>query len=496
MATDVGDRRRLGTAFAEQRLDTASMGEDDLPTLSLVSRLVQYWLPLTMVTLLIGGLGVRVAGPITDPDPWWHLRLGHEFRGDWSLSAPGSLSPFAEQPWVATQWTLEVAASYLVGWAGLGAVPWLAGLGVILLGAALWLGNRSRSGPLASAMATSAALLGTLPVLAPRPQVASLVLLAIVGNAWWKTTADLRPRWWLIPLGWLWACTHGFWFIGVLLGFAVVAGLAMDGRLSQRKGLLLLSIPGCSLLVAAVTPAGPHLLLAPFKVNGIADRIQEWQPPSFHEPLVLVVAMMLAAVLITNARLGNASWAELAVVLLAGMLLVYAARSVALAAVLLSPLLATTLQGWVGSTSRRPRRSERWLVGVGLALAVVALSFTTVLRAPYTHPFPEAIDDALAGLPEGTVVYNDYKYGGLLSWEHQHLVHGIDGMTEAYAPQYLDAYLDAGLMLPGWREFLDVELDADAAFLPADDPLALELSGHLDWTTLAKTDEYVVLRRP
>ena len=47
-----------------------------------------------------------------------------------------------------------------------------------------------------------------------RPQLVSFVLLPVVLAAWLQTERDLKPRWWLVPLMWVWSLCHGFWFIG------------------------------------------------------------------------------------------------------------------------------------------------------------------------------------------------------------------------------------------------------------------------------------------
>lgn len=459
------------------------------------SKLITTALPLAIVVTVIATLASRATGQITDPDPWWHLRLGVEFRENWRVYDPGTLSPFADAPWVPTQWVLEIAASWLVDRFGLGAVAWLTGVGVVALGAALWHANRVRSGTLAASVATAMALMGMVPVIAPRPQVASLIFLSIYAAAWWRTSVDGRPRWWLVPFTWLWACTHGFWFVGVLIGFAIVVGMALDRRLTGRHSVSLLTVCFGSLVAAALTPAGPKLMLAPFKVSGISGRITEWQPPDFHSPFVLVVGAMAAAFLLTKARTGKATWTELAVCVIACLLLVYAARSVALAAVLLAPLVAEAIQTWTRRSVTRPDRRETLTVTMGLVAALVVASLMVIVRAPYDHPYPAEVDRVLAALPEGTIVFNEYVYGGWLAWAHPHLIHGIDGLTEAYTPSYINSYLDAQSLRPGWQQFLDGEVAADAAFLPANSPMAVELSDHMNWKPLAETNQYVVLLR-
>jgi hypothetical protein len=362
----------------------------------------------------------------------------------------------------------------------------LTGIATVVLAGVLWSAGRGWAQPLPTAVATGAALLGALPVIAPRPQIASLILLGIAAIAWRRTATDLKPRWWLVPLSWVWACTHGFWFVGTFLGFAVVVGLMLDRRVTFASGRSLALVPLLSVLAASMTPAGPKLLVAPFMVGGIAEHIQEWQPPDFQSPFVLVVAMMAAVVVLTAARGKPAPWTDLLPLLLAAMMLVYAARTVAVAAVILVPLTASSIQAWLSSsTSTSPvastrSRGERLLVRLGFAAAVGSVLGVVLANKPYDDPYPDMVDETLASLPGDAVVYNEYFYGGWMSWRHPDLVHGIDGMTEAYPPEYLSDYLDAGRLNRGWERFLN-RIGATHAFLPSDDAMALELQRHMDW---------------
>lgn len=466
------------------------------PGASAVSWLVRRALPPVFFGIVAALAAVWAAGPITDPDPWWHVRLGDEFRDGWAISDPGQLSPFATQPWVATQWTLEVLASYVEDWFGLLGIAVLTGLALVVLAQVLWSAARMVSEPLPAALTAALALLAVYPVVAPRPQIASLILLGIFAIAWARTSVDHRVRWWLLPLSWLWACTHGFWFVGAMLGLAVTAGLLLDRSVAPRRALLLGLVPVGSVFVAGLTPAGPRLLLAPFMVSGIKEHILEWQPPSFTDPFVLMVGGMAAIVAVTWARRGPVPWTDVLVFLLAGALLVYAGRTVALAAVLLTVPTAAALQQWLpGSGLSRPRPTERLVVRGAAVVAAMAVLTATLAQRPYVDPYPDVIDSTLAALPEDAVVLNTYAFGGWLSWRHPDLVHGIDGMTEAYPPAYLDDYLDALKMRPGWEDFVD-RIGATHAFLATDAPIAHELQLHLDWTVLARTKDYVILERP
>ena len=63
-------------------------------------------------------------------------------------------------------------------------------------------------------------------------------------------------RWWLVPLTWVWACSHGMWFVGVVIGLVALVGLFPDGTVRGRAWLRLALVPLGSLAAAALTPVG------------------------------------------------------------------------------------------------------------------------------------------------------------------------------------------------------------------------------------------------
>jgi len=82
------------------------------------------------------------------------------------------------------------------------------------------------------------------------------------------------------------------WFAGPLVGFAVVAAMLLDGA-DRRRTLKLAVVPVLSVLVAAVTPVGPTLLLAPFAVGDYTKYVSEWAPVSLTSPFLAVTVVML-----------------------------------------------------------------------------------------------------------------------------------------------------------------------------------------------------------
>jgi len=147
--------------------------------------------------------------------------------------------------------------------------------------------------------------------LCERPQLVSLVILAVWVGASWRTAEDLRPRWWLIPLTWVWANSHGLWLTGIGIGIVVIVGLWMDRRVTVRAATRLMIVPLASLGVCALTPVGPRLLLAPFEVSQIATEfVQEWQPTPVRTSFVaiLTLVMIAAAVLGWIRTPGKTQW--------------------------------------------------------------------------------------------------------------------------------------------------------------------------------------------
>ena len=221
-----------------------------------------------VLALLALGLTVRVGTrAIGDPDIWWHLKTGQYVLGGGPFSGPDPWVPFATRPFVLTQWLPEVVAQKGYELAGLPGVAWLRCAGMLmLLGALLWACRRVADS-VPALMAALTAMLGAGASLTERPQLVSFILLTVTLAAWWQTAKDLRPRWWLIPLTWVWACSHGLWSVGIAVGGVVILGLAIDRRLDRRTAVRLMLVPALSLVAAALTPVGPRLLLSPFDVS-------------------------------------------------------------------------------------------------------------------------------------------------------------------------------------------------------------------------------------
>jgi hypothetical protein len=483
--TDLTTRQR--GELARSRVDNQA------PIRPMLPRWLSFLLVLGLMGIAVGRSGLR---PLSDPDVWWHLRLGDDVWRTWNFTDPAPWSRFATQHWVTTEWLPEVIASRFEHLFGLAGVVWLFCAALVLITAVLYLVCRVEADVFAAVMATFIAFVGMSGSLSPRPQLVSFIFLLVVTSAWLRTARDLRLRWWLVPLSWLWACSHGMWFSGIAVGAVVVVGLILDHRVRGRMTLKMLAIPVLSLLAAAMTPAGPRLLLSPFAVGGITQYISEWAPPSIHETAPAITAVMIAVVALTWVRgRKEVAFSHILVLLLATGWALLSARTVTLGAAMTAPLLAAALQSLLPDrTSRVGRREVAALIGGGLAfLAAVPLLLPSSTGTPAN--VPNGLNAALDRLPPRTVIFNDYLLGGWLLWRHPTLEPVIDGRSEAFSKAHFDRYLNTSQVSTGWEKFL-ATTDSEYALVAERSPLATALGERLHWQSLGHDDGYVLLTAP
>lgn len=207
------------------------------PDLNLGTACCGGWPSAIFPVLLIAWAFLLACVPLWTTDIWWHLRTGELIleRGalpatDWfSFSAAG-------QPWIDLHWGFQMLVTVVYR---LGGVDWLVLLKAVCLAAAVFCGWRA-SGRGLPAWARAGCWI--LPIVCissrpfVRPEMLSLILLAVwVGLA--EAMRD-RPRlaWWLPLLQLVWVNCHGLFVLGLAVGaaFAVDRGVAALVRESSE----------------------------------------------------------------------------------------------------------------------------------------------------------------------------------------------------------------------------------------------------------------------
>jgi hypothetical protein len=456
----------------------------------------------TAVTLAcLVGLMVRMAvhavQPLSNADTWFHLRIGHELWGPWSLAHPGSLTRFASSPWVPTQWSTEMLMAKVEDWFGLPGVAWLYGLFYLVFVVVVYVVCRRRADPLVAALVTGVVVVGAAGALSARPQVLSLVLLAVTAERWSRAARDGRLPWLLVPLTWVWATVHGLWSAGVLLGFVMCLGIVLDSRGGRKAALRLFAVPALSLVAAALTPVGPRLLFSQIAVSQRAPLITEWAATSFRTPDAFAVAAMTGVLLLVWTRTGRVRWTPLLVLLLACGWAMLVTRMVAFAAVLLAPLLAEALSGL--RPARRPApgavRAERVTVAAASAVILAGMALVAPHTAAAPGQVPARFAPRLAALPAGSPVLVEDPVGSWIEWRFPRLDPTFDGMLDPYPVRYIERFAAAHDVEHGWQRYVR-DSDARVAVLVKGSALTDAMRHRLGWRQVQQDGQWVYLEAP
>jgi len=467
------------------------------------SAITRGWIPdlLGCVGVLLAALWLGLR-PFVEPDHWWHLRVGQQIRSTGNLVfSPDPWAAFADRDYIATQWLPEVAASWAYELGGMGALLWLRTLFIILIALAVYTACRSVSGPFASSLTASLALLASTASLNPRPQLVGFLLFAITVLAWREMVRDHRPRWWLVPLFWVWACSHGLWTFGLAVSALTLAGMFMTtgGRPDRAAAARLFGLVAACVLATGLSPLGPRLWLTPFDVAGNASRVvNEWQPTPFNGAAAIIAAVIVIVAIIKSvfqrARLWQLMHLALAVVCLFWMW-----RLVPLAVILAAPAAASSLgQPGQGTAISWPAAGRRAVALAAVAAVVLAgvISAGEAGRSASRYPADtRAVDAALDCLPAGDVVFTSNGLSGWLLWRHPDLTPVVDLRIEIYPWGHVQRYRVARDAGPGWQEFIR-DTGSDAALLDSDSPLLQRLVSVSGWEIRARSAGGVLAVRP
>jgi hypothetical protein len=432
---------------------------------------------------------------ISDPDSLWHVVAGRALWSSWEFAGPDQLALFTQQPFVYHQWLPELAMAGMDALGGLAGVAWLFHLLLLAFFLATYVLCRSQAGMLAAALASLTAWVGAGGSLSPRPQVVGFILLAISLGAWLRTEKDRRLRWWLVPLTFLWACVHGSWLYAVALASVFSVGLLLDRRLGSGQLKRFALFVAALIVVGLVTPVGPRLLLTPLAISQVSPFIMEWKPTPITDPsaaTTLVMGLVVMVIWLRDRK--QVSWTRLLLWLFAmGSTLMYA-RTIAVGAILLAPMLAEALQRALPRRAVPARAERRVLAVTSLAsLLLAALLVPTTAASPGN--VPSGFDAYLTALPQGTVVWNVDAVGGWLMYAHPNVRPTMDTRAEVYGRDYLDRYVRAISGYPGWQDTV-ATTGARYAIVTADGPLQEGLVRQQRWQIVASAETYTLLAAP
>ncbi len=415
---------------------------------------------LRLALALLAGAAAAFASalaPAGDPDGFWHVVIGRELLRDglartdtfsWTVPGVGVLT----DQWLGQ---LGLGLAYeTAGWRGVVVLRALAGGAAVALVAFAALAERSTR-PLVGILAMLPALLLMRVVWTERPQLLAFALFAalvIVIRATWR--GDGRAIWAGVSLLLVWANLHGSYVLGLVLLVASAVAL-------RRRGALM----AAALAVGAtlLTPAWAGILAAPSGHFLAPPRyIQEWAVPDLLTPAGLLVAVTLAAVIVT-ALCGAPKPREALILLPVTFISLTAVRHAPFLAIAAAPYLAahgpSALHGLAEILRLRvpvfaSGPAPRSLSAFTLALAAAALAGVPLVAPaePDLRPYPVA---ALPTLNVGAGLFNEYDWGGFLIFYAPATKVFIDGRLSPYVPRVVNEYTTVIEAHPGWREAIE-----------------------------------------
>ena len=501
MATSLQDLKDLSTVPQARRepRPPGLVARNVLPSLgNLALLLVLYLLYVSKLRFLLDG------------DTGWHIRAGDWIRQTGSVPRTDIFSfTVANQPWFAWEWLTDVAMSLLHSRFGLAGVTYATWMVLLTAYALLYHVMRQRNADpgLASVLMVFTALASIVHWLA-RPHVVSILLLVI-----WMTLVENHRRYrsrhtmrmiYALPLLIaLWANLHGAFMVTFVLLGIYAAGewleLAVAGRWREWQVVVPYATVGLLSAIAALfTPYGFALYGHLFRYlgdNQLLSLIDEFKSPDFHSldgkfiEILLLLGFAAAARAVYQGR-----FVEAGLVALWSHMTLQSERHVALAVVVLMPIIAEQGTAWLRSVGIGWQRLDgvrRWygeisLIDRQLNGVLIPLLIIVILSGLITRP-------AAAKVFGNSFSAKNFPVEAAEFIEQQLVANALRG--NVYAPDRFGGYL-IYRFAPRVKVFADGRSDLYRQSTVLDDMSRLA-KGRSDWAAiLARYDiEWMVLQR-
>jgi len=467
---------------------------------------------LAALLVLVGAVALQLKFSVIDLDMWWHLKVGDWIVQHAAFPHNGILSrSAADHPWAAYSWGYEVLLSRFYAWFGLMGIGIYGTLLTLMVAFSVYGMVRRLSGSFWPALLLAVVCCyAFLFLMMPRPGFFSIALLCVTLTLILEAqrSGDVPKLYWLPLIFLLWADLHiqfiyGLAVVGLLVAVNLVQRLAMRLGIAPRylaetklPAGRLSAIFGACVLATLISPYSYHLygiIFAYSRSQLIYSMIKELQPLSFRAYENYVELLLAGAAFFTVAWQKKVDLFKLA---LLAMACVAAFRTMRDSWFLCVAAAACIADVPAEATESRRRESVLELLGVFATVAIALLLF-----APGMDFNTRGLDRAISGMfPVNAAnfvrqnrvpgpLYNNFDWGGFLTWYMPDYPVVIDGRTDLYGDQLdemllatlngdisykNDPYLnEAGLVLLRRRDGLVAALELDPRFHKIyEDPIA------------------------
>jgi hypothetical protein len=453
---------------------------------------------------------------LADTDVWWHLRTGIWILQNHAVPHNGVFSRFSTRPWSDASWGYDVLIAAVFKLLGLRAIPLLLMVLKVALAVSAFLLARGWGRNFWLAVSLAIAVQCALLALRPLPNLCSLVYFAIELALLFENrrTGNTRLLFWLPLLFVLWANMHVQFVYGliVLLMF-LTAGLA--GEVCHRSGVgwfddvpaLRLGVNGVVVAVCfcatLVSPYTYHLYQAVIENASAVAYIAEHHAMNFRHPQHYVLLLLAMAAFLSLGRRRSRDLFQITLMVasaIVGFRMEGDAGFLALASV---AVIADALSGAEIETQPGRRAHLGRLEVVATAVLLLVAGVLSVSRIPSSREellntvaksFPVRASDYIHENHLPNPLFNEYKWGGFLTWYLPDYPVAIDGRRDLYGDEINERYFaltNAEVPLSTDPVFLS----AQTILLPASSPMAEALATFPDFKVLYRDDLAMVLVR-
>jgi len=453
----------------------------------------------------------------------WHLRTGQYIWEQRSIPRQDIYSfTFQGMPWLTHEWLTELVLYPIYQAAGFTGLSLAFATVITAAYAILFFILRLRGvGPVLSAILVALAALTSAPIWGARPLMFSILFAAI-----YLLILELhrmgRRRYILIlpPLMILWVNLHGAYILGLAILTIYILGPLIEGLVRWQGHRVpvysLIVIAALCLAATLINPNTYRILAYPFQIvtsQAMRAYVSEWPSPDFHRPQYLPLAisflLLLSSLGLSRPVTLRRQATDLLLILFFGFLALQSRRHIPFFALAATPILGQLLEslrqdftstplylrlkGLMGQVNREVSttaltQAVNWLM-VGTILASVLWGLSSAVSSEANgvaqrRYFPADAVDYIEREGIKGRLYNSYNWGGYLIlrlYPSQKVF--IDSRADVYGDAFINEYVEAYFVRPGWRQVLD-NYKIEYVLIEEGSPLANLLTASGDWLTL------------
>jgi hypothetical protein len=427
-----------------------------------------------------------------DHDAWWHLRAGQWIIDNGTVPQTDPFSTVGpDHPWVAYSWLYEVLLAGLFRIFGVLAFPLSALVPSLAVTWAVWrLVSRREPRFVRAAMLTGLAALALAMLFKQRPWLFSFLFATLTLDV----ILDLRSgrpnrlTGWLPLVYVLWANLHIQFVYGLaLLGLACAApcidfwlGLPRDeNRPLSPRWRQTVRLTACCFLATLLTPYHLRLWGEVLRVAGQTGTlrfISEMRALDFREPGHWVMVGLAGAAMFALGRRQHVGSFEVLLMAAAAYCSFRSQRDLWFLVVASTAVLASGAPAEVHEDERLVLTPRRRLALAGMLAALILFAgwlnrlSPGRIEAEAAGVFPVEAADFVSRQGYNGPLFNDFNWGGYLSWALPGLQVAIDGRANLHGDVRIERIGAVWAGAASWRD--DPDLDAAGVIIaPAEAPL-------------------------